>query len=169
MVVATMVMFIATVAINETLFMHLVFVDGISWIYLPAGVRLLSTLLFAETGAIGLLLASWLVCFFYYFPNDPVRSFMGGILAAAAPYGVYLAMRRCYGLQASLANLSGPRLLACALMFSIASPLLHHAWFALHEPRPDLIDSLLVMATGDLLGILIVLYTARFFLRLRRP
>jgi hypothetical protein len=142
---------------------------GINWIYLPAGVRLLSTLLFAEAGAIGLLLVSWAVCFFYFFPNDPVRSFMGGILASASPYLVYCGMRRYFGLQAALTNLTTAKLMICALAFSIASPLFHHLWFALYEDRTDLLRSFLVMATGDFCGTVTVLYAARFILGLSGP
>ena len=50
MVVFTMVLFVATLALNEWLFSGLEFVKGINWIYLPAGVRLLSTLLFGASG-----------------------------------------------------------------------------------------------------------------------
>jgi hypothetical protein len=48
----------AMMAINEWLFTPFEFARGINWIYLPAGVRLLCTLLFAAAGAIGLLLVS---------------------------------------------------------------------------------------------------------------
>ena len=58
MIIATMVMFSAALLINELLFKRLEFAEGINWIYLPAGVRLLATLLFAEAGAIGLLAIS---------------------------------------------------------------------------------------------------------------
>ena len=88
MVTATIILFILTLYINELIFNRFEFARGINWVYLPAGVRLLSTLLFGGAGAIGLLIVSWLVCFFYFFPDDVVRSFMGGILAAAAPYMV---------------------------------------------------------------------------------
>lgn len=162
MIGATILMFLVALAINELLFTRLEFARGINWIYLPAGVRLLSTLLFAEAGAIGLLLVSWGLCFFYFFPDDPVRSFMGGILASASPYLVYLVMQRCYGLQATLANLTPARLLACALAFSVASPLSHHLWFALYEGKSDLLHSFIVMATGDFCGTITVLYAARF-------
>jgi hypothetical protein len=168
MVGATMLLFVVTLILNELLFRRLEFIPGVSWIYLPAGIRLLCTLLFAEAGAVGLLLVSWLVCFFYFFPNDPVRSFAGGILAAVAPYSVYCIARHTYGLKASLANLTPANLLQCALMFSLASPLLHHLWFAYYEHKPDLLHSFLVMVTGDFTGTLIVLYTARFFLRRAR-
>ncbi|MBB5458930.1 hypothetical protein [Paraburkholderia sp. Cpub6] len=49
----------------------------------------MSTLLLGGDGAIGLLLASWLVALFNFFPHDPVRSIAGGIIATVAPYAVY--------------------------------------------------------------------------------
>jgi hypothetical protein len=169
MVGTTMLLFVVALAFNELLFTRLEFAAGVNWIYLPAGIRLLCTLLFAEAGAVGLLIVSWLVCFCYFFPNDPVRSLVGGILAAIAPYGVYLIARQVYGLKASLTNLSSINLLQCALMFSVASPLLHHLWFAFYEHKPDLLRSFVAMFTGDFAGTLIVLYTARFFLQRARP
>jgi hypothetical protein len=169
MVVATMVAFIAMLALNEWLFTRFEFASGINWIYLPAGMRLLSTLLFAEAGALGLLLVSWAVCFFYFFPDDYIRSFMGGILATAAPYGVYRIARRVYGLQASLANLTAGRLLACVVGYSVASPLLHHLWFALRGEGGDLVRSFFVMFVGDLSGTLIVIYTIKIVLALASP
>jgi protein-S-isoprenylcysteine O-methyltransferase Ste14 len=171
MAAATVTLFVAAVLVNELVFPRLSFAPGINWIYLPAGVRMLCILLFAEAGAVGLLLASWLVCFFYFFPNDPVRSIAGGILASAGPYLVYRGAQQVFGLQASLTNLSPQRLLYCALAFSLASPLLHHLWFALYEHRPDLVSSFLVMAVGDFGGTLVVLYAAKFMLLriTRRP
>jgi hypothetical protein len=169
MAAATVILFFAALGVNALLFTRLEFMAGINWIYLPAGVRLLCTLLFAEAGAIGLLVASWLACFFIFFPDDPVRSFAGGILATIAPYGVYLLARHGYGLRASLTNLSPMNLLQCALMFSIASPLLHHLWFAFYEHKTNLAASFVAMFTGDLSGTLIVLYSARWLLLRFRP
>lgn len=166
MIAATIVLFVAALAVNQAVFSGLEFTRGVNWIYLPAGVRLLCTLLFGEAGAIGLLLASWGVNFLYFFPGDPVRSFVGGILASAAPYLVYLGVQRLVGLRATLTNLSPAMLLYCAAAFAIASPLLHHLWFALYEHRPNLADSFLAMAVGDFGGTLIVLYAAKLLLSL---
>jgi hypothetical protein len=168
MVAATMILFVIALTINELLFTKLEFAAGINWIYLPAGVRLLCTLLFGEAGAIGLLLISWLVCFFYFFPNDPVRSFAGGLLASVAPYLVYLGAQKLYGLQATLTNLSPTRLLYCALAFSIASPLLHHLWFALYEHKDNLINSFTAMVIGDFSGCLVILYAFKWALQRQR-
>ncbi len=58
LVVVTILLFLAMLVVNEWLFRHLEFAPGINWVYLPAGMRLLCTLLFAEAGAIGLLLVA---------------------------------------------------------------------------------------------------------------
>lgn len=167
MVVGTAILFLAAILLNELLFTHLEFAPGINMIYLPAGVRLLSVLLFAEAGAIGLLLASWYVCFFHFFPNDPLRSFAGGILSSLAPYLAYRTLLAS-GIGASLRGMSGQRLFCFALLFSVMSPAMHHAWFALMGGQ-DLWKGFVVMFTGDLAGTLIVLYGARLALHVFWP
>jgi len=169
MILATMIMFCAALLINEMLFMQLEFAEGINWIYLPAGVRLLATLLFAEAGAIGLLLVSWLYCFLILFPHEPMRAFAGGILASAAPYLVYLGAKRWLDLQGSLANLAAWQVLVCAVAYSLASPLLHHIWFALYEGRTHLLDSFAVMALGDFAGTVLLLFFTKWVMRLSMP
>lgn len=164
MVGLTIVLFLAALKVNQLLFTALEFAPGINWVYLPAGVRLLATLLFAEAGAIGLLLVSWYVCFVEFFPNDAVRSIVGGILASASPYLVYRTMQHFSGLQPSLQNLTPKRLLTLSVMFSLASPFLHHLWFAFYEHKQNLGASFVVMAAGDLGGTLVVLYFAKLLL-----
>jgi hypothetical protein len=166
MVAATMIAFIAMLAANEWLFTRLEFVPGINWVYLPAGMRLLCVLLFGNAGALGLLLVSWLVCFLYFFPDDTIRSFMGGLIAAAAPWVANRIAQNAFGLRASLANLSPARLLVCILLYSLASPLLHHLWFAVRGGTDNLLHSFLVMFVGDLNGTLIVVYTMKGILAL---
>jgi hypothetical protein len=165
MVSATIVLFLTMLAANEWLFRRLEFAPGINWIYLPAGMRLVCTLLFAEAGALGLLIVSWGVSFFVFFPDDHERAFVGGIIASLAPWLVYRAARHCYGLQASLANLTSGRLLVLSVAYSIASPLLHHLYFA-SQGQQGLLRSFAVMFVGDLLGTLIVLYSAKGLLSL---
>ena len=164
MVVATIILFLLALWVNELLFSHTEFSSGISWVYLPAGVRLLSTLLFGGAGAIGLLLVSWAVSFLYFFPDDMIRSFIGGILASAAPYLAYRLMQYHWDLQEHLQNLTTKRLLLGSLAFSLASPLLHHLWFAFAEPERDLVSGFIAMATGDFVGTILVLYTAKLVL-----
>ncbi|MGF6727856.1 hypothetical protein P3T43_007253 [Paraburkholderia sp. GAS41] len=165
-VIGTAVVFTFSLWVNEALFTHSEYVRGVNWIYLPAGIRLLSTLLLGGDGAIGLLLASWLVDFFYFFPNDPVRSFVGGIIATVAPYAAYRLAQELFGLRASLLNLTPKRLLLLVLAYSIASPLLHHIWFFLRGDTQNIAERFLAMFVGDLTGTLIVIYTMKALLSL---
>jgi len=160
MVLTTMAFFVVGLVVNELVFNHFEFTRGVNWIYLPAGIRLLATLLFAEAGALGLLLVSWLVCFLYFFPNDVNRSIAGGILATLAPYLVYRLAQYKFGLYTSLANLSSKGLLFLIGAYSLANPLLHHLWFGLRGEQ-DIFKSFFAMFIGDLTGTLIVVYFAK--------
>jgi hypothetical protein len=163
-VLGTALVFVGSLWANQELFAHSEFVRGVNWIYLPAGIRLLSTLLLGVDGALGLLLASWVVDFFYFFPNDPIRSFVGGILATAAPYAVYRLAREIYGLNASLSNLTAGRLLMLSAAYAIAGPLLHNIWFYLSGDTQNIVQRFLAMVIGDFSGTLIVIYTLKVIL-----
>lgn len=165
LVLATMLMHGLMMLANELFFMKAEFLRGIGWIYLPAGTRLLCTLLFGRAGAVGLLIAGWIACYCYYFPGDALRATTGALAGAIGPYLVYLIAQRRLGLRASLTNLTPRRLLVCAVACSIASPLFHHIWFAMHGDA-HLASGLAVMFIGDLAGTLIVVYTAKGVLSL---
>ncbi|SAK90028.1 hypothetical protein AWB79_06510 [Caballeronia hypogeia] len=160
-VFGTALFFVASLWVNQEIFVRSEFVRGVNWVYLPAGIRLLSTLLFGADGALGLLFASWVVNFFYFFPNDPVRSFAGGIIATAAPYAMYRLARELYGLNASLSNLTAGRLMILTVAYALAGPLLHNIWFWLQGDRADIVSRFFAMFIGDLCGTMIVIYTLK--------
>lgn len=161
LVLATVLIHGLAMLMNELFFRRAEFLQGIGWVYLPAGTRLLCTLLFGRAGAIGLLISGWLACYFYYFPGDALRATTGAIAGAIGPYVIYLIAQKYLGLRDSLTNLTPSRLLICAAGCSLASPLLHHIWFAVHDDP----GGFAVMFAGDLLGTLIVLYTAKGVLK----
>ncbi|AYY60054.1 MASE1 domain-containing protein [Burkholderia multivorans] len=163
-VIGTALVFVVSLWVNQEVFTHSEFVRGVNWIYLPSGVRLLATLLLGSDGAIGLLVASWLVDFLYFFPNDPIRSIAGGIIATVAPYATYRLAREHYGLHASLTNLTPKRLLILALAFSVANPLLTNIWLALRGQTTNIGERFFAMLVGDLSGTLIILYTIKILL-----
>lgn len=169
MIAITFVAFLTMVGMNEVVFKAGEFVPGINWVYLPAGVRLLATMLFGFSGAIGLLLAAWCVNFWIFFPHDFPRSFVGGIIAAVAPYIVYVMARRFFGLQGSLGNLTAGKLLVCIVVYSLASPLMHHIWFHLRDSASHDWSGFFVMVTGDFLGSVVVFYTLKLALNRWMP
>ena len=163
MVVGTILLHGATMVLNEVFFRRAEFLQGIGWIYLPAGTRLLCTLLFGWAGTMGLLITGWFACFWYYFPGDVARATAGTIAGAVGPLLVYLIARHRYGLQSSLKNLSAQGVLLCAIGCAFASPLLHHLWFVL-QGEEHLLAGFLVMFVGDLAGSVIVLFGAKAML-----
>jgi hypothetical protein len=166
MVVATVLLFLCLNAFNEWLFIKLEFASGINWVFLPAGMRLLATLLFGTAGFIGLLIASLLLNFYHFAFEDPVRAVIGAVAGSLGAYLVYLVAARRYGLQASLANLTPKRLLWMVLLCSMANPLLHHLVFIFEGRTEGLLSSYFAMFVGDLVGTLIVIYTMKLVLTL---
>ncbi|WP_028220862.1 hypothetical protein [Paraburkholderia oxyphila] len=165
-ITGTVIAFVVSLWINQLVFADTSFVRGVNWIYLPSGIRLLSTLLVGVDGFIGLLVGGLLMDFLYWFPHDPVRAIAGAIFGSLAPYLVYrLALER-YNLRASLTNLTPKRLLILAVAYSIANPLLHHIWFALQGDTHNFIESFVMMFVGDLSGALIMLYVIKGMLAL---
>ena len=165
MVLATIAAFSAMLALNEYLFRALEFAPGINYVYLPAGMRLLCTLLFAEAGAVGLLVVSWAVNFLLFLPGQFERPLWGGVIASAGPYLVYRLARWRFGLGASLASLTPARLLLLAVACSLVSPLLHHLYFA-WAGQHDLLRGFVAMFIGDLTGTVIVIYGIKALLAL---
>jgi hypothetical protein len=167
-IVGTSILFLATLIANEWLFPHSEYAPGANWIYLPAGMRLLCTLLFAEAGALGMLIASWASCTFLYFPDDPLRSLFYGTISALAPYLIYRFATRVLGLRASLSNLTAMRLLSLIALYAIAGPALHQIWLALHGESADMLERYKVMVVGDLTGSLMVIYAIKLALWMAR-
>jgi hypothetical protein len=160
------IVYVLTLALDELIFVHGASPSVIDWIYLPTGIRLLSTLLLGVDGAIGLLISGLIVDFFHYFPHDPIRATAGAIFSAGGPYAVYrLALER-YGLKASLTNLTPRHLLVLAFAVAFANSTLHHIWFALTGSTQNWLESYCKMFAGDLLGAVILLYIVKGLLAL---
>lgn len=160
-------LFSAALLINEWVFAHLEFVPGISWVYLPAGIRLLCVLLFGFPGVVGVLVASWFSSIYYVFPHDPLRAMVGAFISAFAPCLACHAVKWRFELRQGLENLTPSLLFVCCIACAMVNAGLHHAWFALTGPAGrELIQSFLVMAFGDLAGALIILYGMKALLSL---
>lgn len=164
----TVIIFLISLVANELFFAHSEFVRGANWIYLPAGVRLLATLLFGLAGATGLLVASWIACFLYFFPDDFIRSAMGGVISTAAPLAAYLLACKVLRMGRNLRNLTPAGLLFCVLLYALLNSGLHYAWAVISEDTAHSPDILLAMFVGDASGALIMCYAIKALLRATR-
>ena len=150
---------------NAWLFEHMEFTQGIAWVYLPAGIRLICTLLFAEAGVLGILFGSLLTANIYgLFPHDPVTTAGYAIISALAPYLAYRFTLEEMDLRRSLANLTSARLLTCVLLYALSNPVLQLIWFVFRGVSYHFWPGLIVMSIGDLMGSLIVVYIIKLLL-----
>lgn len=164
----TIVAFIGLNWVNELAFLWLEHSKGINWIFLPAGVRLLATLLFGFAGFVGLFLASIYLNFFHFGFDNDVRALSGALAAAAGPYLAYLFAKHWFDLGPRLKNLTAGRLVFTGVLCGLMSPVFHHALIWVHTGLVDW-TALLAMITGDIVGILIVLYIAKGLIKLTDP
>ncbi len=153
--------------INEWLFSTTALHDGANWIFLPAGLRLLCTLIFAGEGAIGLLIASLMSVFLRNDSMDDLTSIGSALVSAGAPYLAYRAALK-FGMPASLEKLSAAGLSLLALMYALTSSFLHSFWFAARGFFPDFLHGWSAMFIGDLAGTMIMVYLLKIILALVR-
>ena len=164
----TIIAFIGLNSINEAVFIQFEQSNGVNWVFLPAGIRLLATLLFGFAGFAGLLLASLYLNFHHFVFQDDVRALSGAVAAAGGPYLAYLFAKHWFDLGPRLRNLTAQRLLFTGALCGLMSPVFHHAFMWVQTGLVDW-TALAAMITGDIVGILIVLYVAKGLITLTDP
>jgi hypothetical protein len=161
LIILTVTLYLSALGVNEFLFLNTEFARGINWIYLPAGVRLVCTLLFGGTGAIGVFIASLLATYFYYFPGDWGHTLAGSTSSALAPYLAYRLAGLQFNFRNSLDQLTPGVLTACSVVYAATNALLHHLWLLAFYAVKSPWESVFIMFTGDLLGTFLVLYSIK--------
>jgi hypothetical protein len=156
--------------INDWLTTHLTYGLGVNWIYLPAGLRLFLTLIFGLSGAIGIAIASFVICFFAQFPLE-LTTYIGiGLISGFAPYLARLFVMSNISISSDLSNLSLQKLAICILIYATLSSGLHQWWFAVRGlDEAGTLNHFLVMLIGDVLGAVILIGLVKYGLNLMRP
>jgi hypothetical protein len=159
-VAVTTAVFLGMNWLNELAFSRLEYANGISWLFIPAGIRLLATLLFGLAGFEGLLLAGIYLNFFHFVFPDEVRAWSGAVAGALGPYLAYLFAKHWFDLRPRLKGLTVPRLLFTGLLCGFMSPIFHQAFIWVQTGLVDW-TALVAMITGDIAGIFVVLLMAK--------
>jgi hypothetical protein len=168
-VVVVALVYLLFFRLNAWLFDRVKVSDYISWVFLPAAIRMLAVLLLGWAGVIGLYLGS-LTQLGPTLATDPVNALA---LAAVSSLPCLVAARivqRVQGVGADLAGMTGRQLLICGLAGGLASSAAHTLYFALIALSTTPLAGFLPMLVGDTVGMLLMLYLAAIVLhRLRLP
>ena len=151
--------------VNELLFQWTDYAQGVSWVFLPSGLRLALVLLLGGPGAIGVMVGSF--CSGLHEPTPLAINAAASVISGAAPWLAYWICKRSLQLEPSLGNLTARRLLQMALIFSVISAVLHHALYVPTGLSESFIKGSAVMTVGDFLGCVMVLYGLKIIIGLK--
>ncbi|AWG45962.1 MULTISPECIES: hypothetical protein [unclassified Massilia] len=146
--------------INELVFSQIDQSVGITWVFIPAGIRLLSTMFFGLAGFEGLLLAGIYLNNFHFAFHSDFRIWSGALSGSLGPYLASLLVKHWFVLEPRLKGLTAHRLLFTGVLCGFMSPVFHHTFLWVLTGRVDW-TGLTAMIVGDTTGILIVLSLAK--------
>ena len=156
--------------LNDWLTAQLTFGLGVSWIYLPAGLRLFLTLIFGLPGAMGIAIASFLISYLGSFPHELTTCIGIGLISGFAPYLARVFVLSNVDISSDLSNLTLPKLLICTLIYAALSAGLHQWWFAVRSlDETGSFNHFLVMLIGDVLGTIVLVGLIKIGLDLLKP
>ena len=133
-------------------------------VFLPSGLQLIGLLLFVEWGALGLVLGAFAMGLGPLYAGDPITAIGAALLAGVAPLCARALCVRYDALDEDLHGLSGAALLRLTVVFSALSALLGQLWLLGRNQGGDLWADMALHFTGNLLGALILLYSAKLVL-----
>jgi hypothetical protein len=142
----------------------------ISWIFLPAAIRMLAIMVCDWVGALGLFLGALVTN-----QVDPTGGVVDGLalafLSATGPLLAFWCCTRLLGLPTNLQGLTAKQLLVFAVMGALLNAVPHNIYFYMSDRMTSPIEGLVPMFLGDVLGTIVVLYVASLALRLlfKRP
>jgi hypothetical protein len=141
---------------------------GVSWIYLPAGLRLFLILIFGLAGAIGIAAASFAISYFGVFPPDLLTCIGIGLISGFAPlFAKWVVISNTY-ISNDLSNLSMQKILLCIVVYALMSSGFHQYWFVLRDLESGSINHFLVMFAGDVAGSILLIALIKYSIDLMR-
>ena len=141
---------------------------GVSWIYLPAGLRLFLILIFGLAGAIGIAAASFAISYFGVFPTDLLTCIGIGLISGFAPLlAKWVVVSNTY-ISNDLSNLSMQKILLCIVIYALMSSGFHQYWFVLRDLESGSINHFLVMFAGDVAGSILLIALIKYGIDLMR-
>ncbi len=160
-VVAVTALWILFYKFNLWMFSYFEYNPHIYWIFLPAGIRMISVFIFGWTGVLGIFIGS-------IFTNEAEISNYVMYLAAISALAPMLAKGTCmwwFKIPATLQGLTGKQLLFFAFAGALSNALFSNLYFHLCGLSDSLYD-FLPMFIGDLAGTIIILYLSKSLLTL---
>jgi hypothetical protein len=159
------VLFVGFFHLNDLIFSIFEYSDGISWVFLPAGFRVILVLVMGLPGALGLMLGSWFIDRELFTQNAAALAFLNGIVGGLTPWLVLKLLIYRQWLNPKLQSFNALLLLKMTLLFAATSALAHQlVWLMLDRPHLNIWVDIWPMFIGNATGALLMLYGFKFVL-----
>lgn len=159
MVLISAFLFVEFFKLNDYLFDFLEHAQGINWVFLPAGFRVLLVLVLGLPGAAGIALGSYWLNLETYGSDGLIPNAAICLASGFGPWIVKYAMEKQGHLDHQLNNISSSKLLQFVLFYAALNAVAHQAiyWgFGISHSKPWI--DVWPMFIGDTLGAMIILY-----------
>jgi ABC-type glycerol-3-phosphate transport system permease component len=154
--------------LNFYFFESLNFSQGVNWVFIPSGLRLLFVLVFLEAGAIGVIAGSIFINYTIFQPENFQHIIVTGLISGASPLLALAVSRRIFSLDSTLSGFTTQTLFKVSVLFALFSSVLHQGWFFVVGDTDNFIINSAVMALGDWFGTVLVIATAAWALKFFR-
>lgn len=163
------VLFVSFFHLNGWLFADLAYREGVNWVFLPAGFRIILVLVLGWQGAAGIMIGTW------YLDQGSLDTnlwlvVLNGVVSGFSPFLVMKALGKGQAAEQLLKEMTTQRLLNFTLIFAAASAFAHHlVWLWLKRSDVNIWVDVWPMFVGDTIGTLLMLYLFKLLLSKIKP
>jgi hypothetical protein len=159
------VLFVGFFEFNALIFQSFEHREGINWVFLPAGFRVILVLVLGLPGALGLMVGSWYIDASLIDGSNPLLGILNGVAGGFTPWLVMKFLQKNQWLSDQLQMLNPLQLLNLTLATSATSAAAHQmVWHWLDRPQTNIWVDVWPMFIGNVSGALVMLYGFKFVL-----
>lgn len=167
---ASAFLFVAFFRLNDVMFGALEHSEGVNWIFLPAGFRILLVLGMGLPACWGIFLGNLYLDLDHLQHGHETLTVMTAVVSGFTPWLVMKGMKRWHLMNVGLQNLNHQQLLNFTLLYAIANAVSHQLlWLFNTDHQHHFLVEIWPMFIGDLIGALIMLYAFKGSLGMLKP
>jgi hypothetical protein len=152
-------------AVNNLLTAQLYLAPGAHLVHLPSGFKLLLVLVFGMVGALSVFTVSLVAGLGFYFVGELPLSIELAIANAIAPFLTVKFFLDQQLVQPDLNDLRFKVLALMGLLYAVLNSAMNQLLLFWNHAIQNMVDGLMIMFTGDVLGVILVLGLLRLAMR----
>ena len=169
LILLSALLFITFFHVNDWVFASLEYRQGVNWVFLPAGFRVILVMVMGIPASMGIMLGTWFIDRAAFDTTHYTVTLFNGVASGFTPWVVMKALVHCKKFGPQLQKLSSTQLLNFTLIYAASNALVHQlGWWWMDHARVNPLVDIWPMFIGDMVGALIMLYAFKGLLSMRK-